>query len=110
MRQLLLFIFSLTTFNLYSQQIKIITLDKAQVEATILDETNKNQLLRELNGKQDNSLRKKWTARTFLLSDGKILIEFYDKQAALIVNSDNFKKLDGIRFVKNTVDFLKKNI
>ena len=89
---------------------KIILLDKTQVEATILDEPSKNQLLKQFSGKQDNLFRKKWTARTFELSNGKFLIEFYDKQAALIDDMDNFKKLDRIRFVKNTVDFLKKNI
>ena len=89
---------------------KIITLDKAQVEATVLDEATKNQLLDDLKGKQDNSLRKKWTARTFVLSGGKILIEYYDRQAVVIDNIENFKKLDRVRFVKNTVDFLKKNI
>jgi hypothetical protein len=89
---------------------KITTLDKAQLEATILDEKNKNQLLQQFNGKQNNSLRKKWTARTYVLSDGRSLIEFYDRQAALINNVDDLKKLDRIRFVKNTVDFLKKNI
>jgi hypothetical protein len=110
MRQLLLFIFILTTLNLNSQRMKITTLDKAQLEATILDEKNKNQLLQQFNGKQNNSLRKKWTARTYVLSDGRSLIEFYDRQAALINNVDDLKKLDRIRFVKNTVDFLKKNI
>lgn len=110
MRQLLLLIFTLTALNLYSQRLKITTLDKAEVEATILDEAAKNKLLHNLNGEQDNALRKKWTARTFVLSDGKILIEFYDKQAAITENADNFKKLDRVRFVKNTVDFLKKNI
>jgi hypothetical protein len=55
---------------------KITTLDKAQLEATILDEKNKNQLLQQFNGKQNNSLRKKWTARTYVLSDGRSLIEF----------------------------------
>jgi hypothetical protein len=89
---------------------KIIPLDKTPFEVTVLDEATKNRLLHDLNGKQDNSLRKKWTARTFVLSDGKILIEFYDRQAAVIDNLSNFKKLEGVRFVKNTIDFLKKNI
>jgi hypothetical protein len=89
---------------------KVTNLDEAQVETTILNETTKKQFLQQFNGKQDNSLRKKWTARTFELSNGKVLIEFYDKQAALIKNRDDFKKLDRVRFVKNTVNFLKKNI
>jgi len=89
---------------------KITTLNKEQIETAILDETAKNQLLNQFKGKQDNTVRKKWTARTFLLPDGKIVIEFYDKQAILVANLDDFKKLDRISFVKNTVGFLKKNI
>jgi len=110
MRQLLLFLFTLTALNLYSQRMKIITLDKAEVGVTILDEATKTQLLQQFNGRQDNSLRKKWTARTFTLSDGRLLVEFYDRQAALIRNLADFKKLDKARFTKNTVDFLQKNV
>ncbi len=110
MKQLLLFIFILTTFNLYSQRMKIITLDKTQIEATLLDEATKKLLLHEFDGKQNNAFRKMWTARTFVLSDGKIIIGFYDKQAVLIKNLDDFRKIDRVRFVKNDIDFLKKNI
>jgi hypothetical protein len=77
---------------------------------TLLDNSFKNQLLTQFNGRQDNKLRKKWTARTFQLSDGKIIVEFYDKQAILVDNLSDFKNLEKIRFVKNTVGFLKKNI
>jgi len=100
----------LATFNVYSQKLDITTLDKSKIQATLLDCQSKLKLLTEFDGRQASIFRKKWTARTFLLSDGKVLIEFYDKQAILIDNLNDFKKLDGIRFVKNTVDFLKKNI
>jgi hypothetical protein len=110
MRKLLLIILTLTASNSYSQKLDITTIDKAKITATLLDSASKYQLLTQFNGRQDNTFRKKWTARTFLLSDGKVLIEFYDKQAVLISNLDDFKKLDRIRFVKNTVGFLKKNI
>ncbi|MHA4810457.1 hypothetical protein ACX0G9_20290 [Flavitalea flava] len=95
---------------LYSQQIKIRTPDKRQVEVEIFNKAAVNQLLVQFNGKQDNSLRKQWTARTFVLSNGKILIEFYDRQAALIGDLNDFKKLVRVRFVKNNISFLKKNI
>ncbi len=110
MRQLLLIIFTLTTLNSYSQKLGITAIDKSKVLALLIDSTSKSHLLTQLNGRQDNTLRKKWTARTFLLSDGKIIIEFYDQQAILIDNLGDFKRLERIRFVKNTVDFLKKNI
>jgi hypothetical protein len=110
MRQLLLIIFTLTTLNSFSQTLDITTIDKSKILSTLLDSASKSQLLTKFNGRQDNTLRKKWTARTFLLSDEKVIIEFYDKQAVLIDNLDNFKELERVRFVKNTIDFLKKNV
>ena len=110
MRQLLLTILTLSTLNFYSQKLNIITIDKSKILTTLLDSASKSEILTRLNGRQDNTLRKKWTARTFLLSDGKIVIDFYNKQAALIENIDQFKKLERVQFVKNTIDFLKKNI
>jgi hypothetical protein len=110
MRQLLLIIFTLTALNSFSQRLDITTIDKTNILATLLDSAAKSQLLTQFNGRQDNTLRKKWTARTFLLSDGKVIVEFYDKNAVLIENVEQLKKLEEVRFVKNTIDFLKKNI
>lgn len=110
MRQILLIIFALTTLNSFSQKLDITTIDKSKVSVALLDSTAKSQILTQFNGRQDNTLRKKWTARTFLLSDGKVIVEFYDKNAVLIDNIEQLKKLEEVRFVKNTIDFLKKNI
>lgn len=110
MRQLLLIIFTLIALNSFSQKLDITTIDKTKITATLLDSASKSQMLTQFNGKQDNTLRKKWTARTFLLSDGKVLVEFYDKQAILINNAEQLRKIEQVRFVKNTIDFLKKNI
>ncbi len=110
MRQIFLIIFTLTTLNSNSQKLDITNIEKSKVLTTLLDSESKSKILTQLNCRQDNTLRKKWTARTFLLSDGKIVIEFYDKQAILIDNLNDFKKLERIKFVKNTIDFLKKNI
>ncbi len=110
MRQLLLTIFTLATINSFNQKLEITTLDKSRITTTLVDSTSRANTLTKFNGKQDNSIRKKWTARTYKLSDGRILIEFYDKQAALVDNVEQFHKLERVRFVKNTVDFLKKNI
>jgi hypothetical protein len=49
-------------------------------------------------------------SKNIFLSDGKVLVEFYDKQAVLIDNIEKLKKLEEVRFVKNTIYFLKKNI
>lgn len=110
MRLFLTIIFILTTINNFAQKLTITTLDKSQITTTLLDSTSREKMLAEFNGKQDNSIRHKWTARTYQLSDGKVLVEFFDKQAVLIDNLEQFKKLDRVRFVKNTIDFLKKNI
>jgi hypothetical protein len=108
MRQILLIIFTLTTLNSFSQTLDITTLDKSKVVVKLLDSKSKSELLTQFNGRQDNTLRKKWTARTFILSDGKVLVEFYDKQAVLIDNIEKLKKIEEVRFVKNTIYFLKK--
>lgn len=110
MRQILLIIFTLTTLNSLSQTLDITTLDKSKVVVKLLDSKSKSELLTQFNGRQDNNLRKKWTARTFLLSDGSIIVEFYDKNAVLIDNLEKYTKLEEIRFVKNTIWNLKKNI
>ena len=110
MRQVLLIILALTTINSFAQKLVITTLDKSQITTTLLDSASRANTLIQFEGKQYNSIRKKWTARTSQLSDGKILIEFYDKQAVLIDDVEQFNKLDRVRFVKNTIDFLKKNI
>jgi len=98
------------TINVYSQKLKVITVDKTEVDVNILDESTKKRLINQFDGKQDNSIRKKWTSRTFTLSDGRVIVEFYDKQAALIDNLIKFEQLKEVRFTKNKIDFLKKNI
>ncbi|MEG2763016.1 hypothetical protein, partial [Chryseobacterium sp.] len=71
----------------------IITLDKSKVAVKLIDSIAKSQLLTQFSGRQDNNLSKKWTARTFLLSDGSIIVEFYDKNAVLIDNLEKYNKL-----------------
>jgi len=94
----------------FSQKLDIISLDKFETSVIVLDSISTSNMLTQFEGKQDNSIRKKWTSRTFKLSNEKILIEFYDKQSVLIGSLEDFNKLDNIRFVKNTIGFLKKNI
>jgi hypothetical protein len=110
MKQFLLFICIFPAINVSSQRIKITTLDKSSIEATILSDSAKKQLLQQFNGAQDNSLRKKWTARTYLLADKKVIVEFFDKQAILLQNAAELQKIARIRFVRNYIDFLRKNI
>jgi hypothetical protein len=110
MKYLPLFIFMLITSHLHSQKMKIINPDKAVVEIEIINEATKNDLLNQFNGQRDKSLQKKWTARTYTLSNGKIILEFFDRQAALIEDVKTFKKLERVMFVRNMIGFLKRNI
>jgi len=110
MRIIILIIFTLTMSICFSQKLDIISLDKFETSVIVLDSISTSNMLTQFEGKQDNSIRKKWTSRTFKLSNEKILIEFYDKQSVLIGSLEDFNKLDNIRFVKNTIGFLKKNI
>jgi len=110
MKRLFLIIFSLISINTYAQNLTIVTADKSNVSVALLDSASKSKMIMQFDGKQDNALRKKWTSRTFRLSDGKILVEFYNKQAVLIDNLADFNTLRSVRFVINTLKFLKKNI
>jgi len=110
MRKLLVFVLIIATFWAHSQQMKIITTDKSQIEVTVLNDSTKSAFLREFNGRQDDAIRKKWTSRTFRLSDGRIIVEFFDRQAVLVNRLTDLNKLEEVRFVKNTMGFLKKNI
>ena len=93
-----------------SQKMTVITLDNSKIEVAIISDSVKHKLLQDFNGKQDNTIRRQWTSRTYRLSDNRLLIEFYDRQAAIINNSIDFDKLKEIRFIKTYIDFLKKNI
>jgi hypothetical protein len=94
----------------FSQKIIITTPDNAKVEVTIASDSVKQRIINDFNGIRDNSLRKQWTARTYRLSDNKILLEFYDKQAAIIGSLSDFEKIKEVRFIKTYIDFLKKNV
>jgi len=98
----------LLTFTTVAQEITITTLDSLKLYVDIVSDSAKRKLLQEFHGKQDNTIRKQWTARTYRLSDNRILIEFYDGQAALVKNADDFENLHEVRFTKNYIDFLKK--
>jgi hypothetical protein len=104
---LLLFLVNL---NATSKDLKIITSERSTITVVILDSAAKDLVLRTFNGIQDNNLRKTGTARTYRLTDGRILVEFYDRQAAVISSMDDFKKLGEVTFIKNRVGNLKANI
>ena len=110
MRQLLIIILTLITVDTFSQEFVVVTSDKSQVKVKIIDDNKKQQLLTEFQGVQDNDLRKRMTARTFRLSDKRLIVEFYDKQAIVVDNLADFKRLEEVTFVKNIVWNLKKNI
>jgi hypothetical protein len=107
-----LMIFFATFFMLQSsaQNIRVITLDNSRVEVEIVSDSARRNLIRDFDGKQDNSIRKQWTARSYRLTDNRILLEFYNGQAALLKSSNDLDRLRDVRFVKNYIDFLKKDI
>jgi hypothetical protein len=111
MRQRLIIVFlTLITVDTFSQELEVITSDKTHVTVKIIDEKIKQKLLTDFQGVQDNDLRKRMTARTFRLFDNRLIVEFYDKQAIVVNNLADFKRLEEVTFVKNIVWNLKKNI
>jgi regulator of sigma D len=109
-RHFLAIILTLIALKATSQKMTVITLNNSKIEVAIISDSVKQKLLQDFNGKQDNTIRKQWTARTYRLSDNRLLVEFYDRQAVLINNSTDFEKLKEVRFIKTYIEFLKKNI
>ena len=109
-RHLLYTLLTLFTLTASSQNMTVITLENLKVEVAIISDSAKQKLIIDYNGIQDNTIRKQWTARTYHLSDNRILVEFYDRQAALISSLSDFEKLKEVRFIKTYIDFLKKNV
>src|SRR5688572_32527665 len=83
----------IATLTATAGNLKVITSDRSTVVVTLLDRAAKEGTLKQFSGAQDNSLRKQNTARTYRLRDGRILIEFYDRQAVVIASMEDFKKL-----------------
>ena len=111
MRQhLFIFIGLMLWLGVSPQKLTIVTLHGKSVEVHVISDSTRQRLLRDLKGRKDNTIRKPSTARSFRLSDGRLLIEFYDRQAAVIAGEVDFEKLREIRFTKNYIDFLKKNV
>ncbi|MBO9573261.1 MAG: hypothetical protein J7497_13800, partial [Chitinophagaceae bacterium] len=77
-----LFIFGKTSLN--AQPLRIITTDHSVIEVLIISDSVKRSIIQLNDGKEDTSLYKKWTARTYLLNNQQIIIEFFDRQAALV--------------------------
>jgi hypothetical protein len=100
----------LFTYAATAQEMKIITSDKSVVLVEIVSDSVKQSQIQTFNGQTDDRFRKSFTSRTYKLSNGQLLVEFYDKQAVVINNADDFKKLEEVIFVKNYIEFLKRDI
>lgn len=109
-RHILYFMLSLITSIAFSQKMAITALDNTTVDVIIISESEKQKILQDFNGKQENTIRKQWTARTYILKDDRVLTEFYDRQAVIFNNMADFEKLKEVRFIKTYIDFLKKSI
>lgn len=110
MRHKLLTLLLIVSINSFAQKMTIINFEGEKIEITLSNNEETKNLVNEFNGVKDDLLRKKWIARTYKLSNNKILIEFFDAQSALIENEEEFWKLKNVRFVKNNIWNLKKNI
>ncbi len=96
--------------TLLSQRMKIINKDKEEIEVSIIDNTEISHLIKTFRGERDISKHKNLTSKTYVLDDRRIIIEFFDRQGVLVSNDYDFNKLKEVRFVKNQIWNLKKNI
>lgn len=110
MKSALAILFLAFTGGAMAQSMTVFTVEGDTIQVSLVDEPTKRKLLEDFQGVQDNTTWKQWTARTYKLANGKLLVEFYDRQAALIENESDFKRLETIRFVKNHIWNLKKDI
>jgi len=94
----------------YANEMTVINLSGDTVVVKLLDKKKTINQILAFNGKKENSLRKEWTARTFKLDNGELLLEFYDGSSALVESETDLVKLKTVRFVKNYIDQLKKNV
>lgn len=107
----IVFIISLFVVSQMSaQNFSITTFDRTKIHTTLIDSTARVSLLDRYKAEQKPNLKKSGTARTYLLSDGRVVIEFFDRQGLLISNIQDFEKLNEVKFVKNRIWLLKKNI
>ncbi len=110
MKNKILIILLIVSMNSFAQEMRIINTEEEEIIVTLSSKEKTKELIEIFNGRKDESLRKKWTSRTYRLSNNQLLIEFYDGQSILIDNQKDFKKLERVRFVKNNLSNFKKNI
>lgn len=70
----------------------------------------RNKLIAENRGTEIKDFRLAGTARTFQLSNGKFLVECYDREAIVFNSSKDIRTVRGISFIKTLVDRYKRNI
>lgn len=94
----------------YAQKMKITTKDNFEVPLEIIDSSKISDLVSLFSGKIDSSKFKNWTSKTYVLNDNRIILEFFDKQGALLNTENDFNKIKDVQFVKNQIWNLRKNI
>lgn len=109
MKQILIILFCSLSTQLMAETLDIF-IDGETIKVELLNKTKKDSMLENHNGQVREDLFKEWTRQIFLLNDSSIIIDFYDFQGARIKNEEEFHKLKNVRFVKNYIDFLKKNV
>jgi hypothetical protein len=96
--------------NANAQHMEIFTTDGNAVSVRFISDSEKKQLMHQFKGEVNEEFRKDATARTYLLNNEILLIEFYDRSGVIINSKEDFKKLTEVVFVKNYIEFLKKDI
>ncbi|WP_265428985.1 hypothetical protein [Chryseobacterium sp. YIM B08800] len=110
MKLIYLFVFILISQKAISQQMVITTKDNSKINIKIIDSSKIANLVSSFSGKIDSLKFKNWTSKTYTLNNNEIIIEFFDRQGALINNENDFNKIKDVRFVKNQIWNLRKNI
>lgn len=100
----------LISINSFSQKMEIINAAGEKIEIILFNQERTKELLEEFKGVKKEALKKDWTARTYQLSNGNFLVEFYDGQSMITKDQSDLAKLRGVRFVKNYLLSFKKNI
>lgn len=110
MKNIIVIILLFSNVHVIAQTMKIFTQDETELGVQLIAKEQLTELVTKYSGFVDSSLWKEGTSRTYRLSNNQLLLEFYDQQGVVIKNIDEFNLLSTVHFVKNTIDFLKKNV
>ena len=106
---MVIFLFFLV-LRCYTQSMNIITTSNKSIEVRICTKEETKDIKEKYLAVQIDSLYKAGSSRSYKLRDGSVLVEFYDEQSALINDENDYAHLKYVRFIKNSIWNLKKDI